>query len=59
MTKREKALAVIKSEVAKHGIITVAAQRAYTENRLSYAAFTKAANAGAAIYRASQRKAAA
>lgn len=54
-SKRELAIAKITSEVAKHGIITVAAQRACVDNRLSYATFKRAANAGAAIYRCNQQ----
>lgn len=53
-TKRELALEAIRLDYAKHGKDSGVATRLYVENRISYAAFRKAASEGQNIY--SRRK---
>lgn len=53
MNKRDKALAMIEVEHARHGEATYMSTRAYIENRISRGEYDKAAQAGMKIYRAS------
>ena len=53
---RKTALDTIKVEYAKHGKMTPAAMRAYTESRIGFRAFTDARQAGTRIYIEEQRR---
>lgn len=50
MTKREKALNIIRYEYATHGKETRDCMRAYIENRVSWEARCKAVSEGLKIY---------
>ena len=51
---RKTALGIIRAEYAKHGEMTSAAMRAYTESRISYGAFMEARRAGMQIHQEGQ-----
>lgn len=55
-TKRQSALGRIKADYAKNGKDTGDASRAYIENRLSYAAFVKARDAGMKIFNGTNKQ---
>lgn len=55
MTRRESALATIRAEVAREGKVNHIALRAYTENRLAYAAFQEAVAAGMRMHTAGRK----
>ena len=55
-SKRGAALAIIRTDVAKRGMITLRAFRAYVENRISFKAFDEAVRAGARIHERGKAK---